>query len=190
MTLPVTAQKLINLNVKILSKLTNEPIPFAFVTTYNNGKPGKSFQGDLNGSVSLKLNRAKSTIITAVNAGFITKDTLVAINSDSLEIKIFLDSAPEEDYRDLYNRQSAYSDLKKGQVKILFVGLVFNKDLQKINECCRKYGFTYTRTTDAVSGHLREAVQNYNDVVIRYLDLINDADWADQLKKSCGLTLK
>jgi hypothetical protein len=70
------------------------------------------------------------------------------------------------------------------------LGRFWNDDEQKYNDCCNKFGFNYAGTTDVVMNHLREAVENYNQVTLKYLDMVNDIGWRDELYEECGIKLK
>lgn len=179
------------LRIKILSKIDRQTIPFCSVQLYQDGKQTNTAQSDFDGVAKLKFSNSSPVILSIDNIGYREFDTIINPTNFKNDLNIQLDTINEDiDYNKIYNQQTAYKDLKDGNYKILFVGLIFVDDQNKINKCCNKYGFTYTFTTDVISGNIYEAVENYNYIIMQYLDMKNKPGWREELKKNCNITLK
>ncbi len=67
-----------------------------------------------------------------------------------------------------YNSWTAQQDLKSGKVQIVVIGLAFMP--QEHNEVAKKYGFVYTYLGCDATYKLLNGSQNYNHVVMNYLE--------------------
>jgi hypothetical protein len=175
--------------VKVSSMVDNEPLLFCDAKFFRIGKPPIEAHTGFEGIAEFNLSSNEAGVISVSYVGHKTFDTLVNPVEITDTIWVKLDTVTF-DYRKIYNQEKAYSDLKSGVVNVLFVGHFWNDDEQKYNECCKKFGFNYVGTTDVVMNHLREAVENYNQVTLKYLDMVNDIGWRDELYEECGIKLK
>jgi hypothetical protein len=179
-----------DLTVSVISNADNEPVPFCDVEAFQRGKLVSKLSTDFDGKVKMRLSDKTPVVISIVSPHFVFVDTVVDVSTNET-IELRLDTTSVHlDYRNIYNAAAAYEDLKNGKVKILFTGLVWADDQMRINDCCHAYGFEYVFTTDVIDHHLKEAVKNYNEVVIAYLDILNEGNWIEKLAKDCGIKIK
>jgi hypothetical protein len=181
-------QPLTSFDIKLISTYDHKELAFSPLEIHQDGNLIKSTYTDVEGNCRFSLSNSGVIIITADGINFKPKDTLILLNNKINQFTLMLDSTNEEpDYSKIYNEEIAFQDLRKGEVKVLFVGLLFVDEINKINQCCKKFGFKYTFTHDVITGTLKESVKNYNRIIFQYLELRNGPGWKDKLNAECNL---
>lgn len=115
-------------------------------------------------------------------------DTIVHIVDSSVNLVFKINSSTIDldfNWLDKYNAQAAKNDIEEGNIYLLttsFHILSSKRAFKKLIRITKRFGFQYICLGDIIFAGEKEAIKEYNTVVMEYLNKKNKAGWHEKME--------